>query len=101
MSEVIIIMSSNLTGDLLWRLVELPSHFDGNNPKQWLQEAKLFAKLTKCDLQLVIEARIKGAAAEKWRSKLEEDKDAEERFLCLFKDTKSIFQLMEEMRNVK
>lgn len=96
----------NLTGDhvgeKMFKLVEPPKYFEeGGNAIGWLKEAKLYSKLTKIELSIIIEARIKGSAADKWNSKAYMDMEVEERFLNLFKETKNLFQLMEEMRSIK
>lgn len=97
---------NSITGDQTnferWRLVDPPKHFEGGeDPMKWIREAKLFSTISNIPLVNIIDARVKDTAAEKWFSKTEESMPAEERFLKLFKEEKNIFQMMDEIRDIK
>ena len=97
---------SLLTGDPnhfdMWRLVDPPKHFEGGeDPIKWITEAKLFSKISNIPLEKIIDARVKGSAAEKWYSKTDDTLVGEDRFIKLFKEEKNIFQMMDDIREVK
>ena len=97
---------TSFTGDQklfdMWRLVDPPKHFeDGDDPIKWVKEAKLFSDISNIPLGKIIDTRVKGAAAEKWCLKADEGITPEDRFMKLFKEEKNIFQIMDEIRDVK